>query len=168
MHTASMRKAPMDRTHQTVAVDPRASRWVTDPDLHRTVERALTWADAVPRGVKSRVRHRHVTLTGEVDWHFQREAAELAVQDLPGVDSLDNQITLSCRTPVETAEQRLKSAMLRNPQLDARHVTVTILGSTAILTGHVRTLAEKKQAGLATWASPNVTRIDNRLAVRPY
>nr|WP_255727407.1 MULTISPECIES: BON domain-containing protein [unclassified Nesterenkonia] len=72
------------------------------------------------------------------------------------------------RTPAENAEQRLKNAMLRNPQLDARDVRVTILGDTAILTGHVTSLAQKKQAGLATWACPNVTRIDNRLAVRPY
>ncbi|WP_342357818.1 BON domain-containing protein [Nesterenkonia sp. AY15] len=145
-----------------------ASQWVADSDIRRTVERALTCDTAVPRAVKSQVLNRHITLTGEVDWGFQREAAQLAVQDLCGVKSLDNQITLIDRTPAENAEQRLKNAMLRNPQLDARDVRVTILGDTAILTGHVTSLAQKKQAGLATWACPNVTRIDNRLAVRPY
>ncbi|MGJ9372583.1 BON domain-containing protein [Nesterenkonia sp. CF4.4] len=150
-----------------VVVDPAAPQGATDGDIRRVVERALTWAPAVPSAVKSQVRNRHITLTGEVDWDFQREAAQLAVEDLRGVRSLDNQITLSSRTRVETAEQRLEYAMLRNPRLDARSVTVTIVENTAILTGHVATLAEKKQAGLATWVCPEVTKIENRLAVRP-
>lgn len=150
-----------------VVVDPAASQGATDGDLRRIVERALTWAPAVPGTVKSQVRHGHIVLTGAVDWDFQRRAAQRAVEDLRGVRSLDNRITLSRRIRVETAEQRLASAMLRNPRLDARHVTVTIVENTAILTGHVATLAEKKQAGLATWVCPEVTQIENRLAVRP-
>ncbi|MGJ9373297.1 BON domain-containing protein [Nesterenkonia sp. CF4.4] len=149
-----------------VTVDPVGSRWVTDSDIRRVVERALTWATTVPRTVKSRVLNRHVTLTGEVDWDFQRAAAQRAVEDLRGVKSLENQITLTARTPVENAEERLKNAMSRNPQIDARGVTVTIVDHTATLTGHVSSLAEKKQAGLATWACPDVTQIENRLDVR--
>lgn len=150
-----------------VVVDPAASRGATDGDIRRVVERALTWAPAVPSAVKSQVRNRHITLTGEVDWDFQRRAAQQAVEDLRGVSSLDNRITLSRCRHVETAGQRLEYAMLRNPRLDASHVSVTIVEHTAILTGHVATLEEKKQAGLATWVCSEVTQIENRLAVRP-
>lgn len=148
--------------------DRGASRRVTDIDLHRDVERALRSSTTVPRSVTAEVRQRHVTLSGEVDWDFQRDAAARAVQDLRGVASLDNQVQLIPGSAVVNSERRLRSAMLRNPQIDPRNVTVTILESTAILTGHVSSLEEKKQAGLATGACPNVTRVENRLLVRPY
>lgn len=151
-----------------VTVDPVKSRWVTDSNIQKNVERSLTWSTTVPRTVTSRVSDRHVTLTGEVDWNFQREAAQRAVQELRGLRSLENQITLTPRTPVESAVQLVLSAMWRNPQIDASHVAVTIVDHTATLTGHVASLAEKKQAGLATWACPEVTQVDNRLTIRPY
>lgn len=107
-----------------------------------------------------------MTLTGEVEWDFQRVAAQRVVADLRGVKSLENQIALAARTPAENAEQSLKNAMFRNPQIDASHVNVAIIDHVATLTGHVSSLAQKKQAGLATWACPDVTQIDNRLEVR--
>ena len=37
-----------------------------------------------------------------------------------------------------------------------------------MLTGTVRSWAEKNQAVEAAWASPHVTEVDNRIVVRPY
>lgn len=42
------------------------------------------------------------------------------------------------------------------------------LRNSAVLTGYVTTLAQKNQAGAATWSSPDVTQVDNRINVRPY
>lgn len=175
MQTASPIGTPRDLSLDTALLaelewtpDLDASPWVPDIDLHRDVERALSASTVVPRTVTAEVRHRHVTLSGEVDWDFQRDAAAQAIQDLRGVASLDNQVQLIPGSAVVNSERRLRSAMLRNPQLDPRHVTVTILKGTAILTGHVNSLEEKKQAGLATGVCPDVTRVENRLLVRPY
>lgn len=48
----------------------------------------------------------------------------------------------------------------------AQRAVETVTGDTAVFTGYVRSLAEKKQASLATWGSPDGTRVENRLAVR--
>ncbi|MBO0595935.1 BON domain-containing protein [Nesterenkonia sp. E16_7] len=150
-----------------VMVQAENSRWVTDADIRRIVDHALTWSTTVPRTVRSRVLNRHVTLTGEVDWDFQRRAAHRAVQDLRGVESVENLIHLTTRTPVENAEQQLRDAMERHPQLDAGRITATVIDHTAVLTGYVSSLAASEQAGSATWGCPSVTQVDNRLVVRP-
>lgn len=82
------------------------------------------------------------------------------------LESFEDRITVSPRTSVETAAQRIKSAMRRNPYLDDTHIAVTIIDDTAVLTGSVPSPAQLAQAALATGASPEVTRIDNRLRVR--
>ncbi|MGJ9404959.1 BON domain-containing protein [Nesterenkonia aurantiaca] len=151
-----------------VVVQAENSRWVTDADIRRIVDHALTWSTTVPRTVKSRVLNRHVILTGEVNWDFQRRAAQRAVHDLRGVESVENLIHLTTRTPVENAEQQLRDAMERNPQLDSSRITATVVDHTAVLTGYVSSLAEWEQAGSATWGCPSVTQVDNRLVVRPY
>lgn len=136
--------------------------------LQEVVQSELHWTPELSEGaVTAWVDDRHVTLTGEVDWTYQREAAERAVRQLLGIDSLENQIAIAVRTPLENAEERLRNAMFRDPQIDPEQVIVTITGNTAVLTGQVRSLAEKRQAGLAAWVSPGVIEIDNRLDVCP-
>lgn len=136
--------------------------------LQEVVDTALRWIQELSRGpITAQVRGRHVTLIGQVDWAYQREAAEQTVRNVPGVESWENQITTVERTPLQNAEEPLRNAMFRDPQIDAEHVTVTVHGRRAVLTGQVKTLAEKRQAGLAAWISPGVVAIDNRLDVRP-
>ena len=48
-----------------------------------------------------------------MEWAYQREAAVHGVLNLPGVDSVQNRITITPRTPLRNAEQRLRNAMFR-------------------------------------------------------
>lgn len=143
--------------------ETRVSTW-----LQEAVDAELRWTpELTGAGVTGWVNDRHVTLTGEVEWAYQREAAEQTVRKLRGVRSWENQITTVEHTPLQNAEERLRNAMFRDPQIDAQHVIVTVVARRAVLTGQVRSLAEKRQAGLAAWVSPGVVEIDNRLDVRP-
>lgn len=136
--------------------------------LTGAVEVELRRISELPEGsVTAKVHDRCVILQGEVDWIYQRDAAELAARRATGVESVQNLIATAARTPLRNAEERLRNACFRDPQIDADHVVVTITGRIAVLTGHVESLAEKRQAGLAAWISPGVTAIENRLEVRP-
>ncbi|MCE7481821.1 BON domain-containing protein [Microbacterium profundi] len=77
-------------------------------------------------------------------------------------------ITLTARLSADDAEERIRSAIKRNAQLDASRVQVSIDGTTATLTGTVRSWPEKSQAAGAAWASPHVTDVDNRIVVHAY
>lgn len=119
------------------------------------------------RTVKAEINDHHVTLTGEVEWDYQRRAARRVVEHLRGVHTVNNMITLSARPTVPDAEERIRNALTRNALLDAQKVTVTIAGNNkVILGGTVRSRAEKQQAGRAVWGSPHVMDVDNRIVVQ--
>lgn len=152
--------------HLTVV--PRAARWVTDSDISRAADRVLVWSANIPMSVGSRVEKGCVTLTGQVDWHFQREAAGRAVENIRGVHTVRNEITLIPRPATEGAAEQIRSALRRDPQVNARHISVSVRDNIAVLTGYVTSLVQKRQAGASVWSSPDITTVENRLDVRPY
>lgn len=167
---AAVRAAHRVRGVSTVVdgliVHPEVAFPLTETDIAREVEHALASATNVPNAIKADIKGHDVTLTGQVQWDFQRRAAKTAVDHLRGVHRVDNQITLSMRPSVIDAKARITSALTRNAQVDANHITVDIEGTKVTLTGHVRSWAEKEQARFAAWSSPHVTDVDDRLVVR--
>lgn len=150
-----------------LVVHPKDAWPVSDVDVAQEVERALKWASNVPDTVKAKIVDHRVTLTGEVDWDFERRAAARAVQYLRGVSAVENAITLSARPSAADTEAEIRSALVRNAQLDADGIEVTVSGNRVVLTGHVRSWAEKEQADRSAWSSPHVADVDDRLVVRP-
>lgn len=165
---AALRVRGVSTVVDALTVHPTATTTVTETDIAKEVERALKWATNVPDSVKAELIGHNVILTGEVQWDFQRQAAKAAVRYLRGVYTVNNMITLRARPSATDAVERIKNALVRNAQLDASHIAVTVAGNSATLTGNVRSWAEKKQAGAAAWASPHVTDVDNRLVVQTY
>ncbi len=165
---AALRVRGVSTVVDNLVVHPESTWKVTDTDIAKEIEHALTWATNVPDSVKAEVKDCKVTLTGQVNWDFQRQSAKRAVQYLRGVNSVNNLITLNARPSGKDAEQRIKNALIRNAQLDANAIGAAVSGNKVILTGTVRSWAEKRQAGFAAWASPHVTDVDNRILVRAF
>ena len=163
---AALRVRGVTAVVDNLEVHPKTEWVVTETDIAKEVQRALKWASNVPDTVKAEIKEHTVTLTGQVSWDFQRQAAKRAVQYLRGVYSVNNMITLTARPSAADTEERIKNALVRNAQLDAKTIDATVSGNTVTLTGTVRSWAEKKQAGNAAWASPHVTDVDNRIVVR--
>jgi osmotically-inducible protein OsmY len=163
---AALRVRGVNTVVDNLVVHPDSTWKVTDTDVAKEIEHALTWATNVPDSVRAEVKGHSVTLTGQVNWDFQRQAAKRAVQYLRGVNSVSNLITLSARPSAKEAEGRIKNALIRNAQLDANAIGATVSGTKVILTGTVRSWAERQQAGNAAWASPHVMDVDNRILVR--
>jgi osmotically-inducible protein OsmY len=136
-----------------------------DPDIQHSVDRILEWTAGIPDSIKARVQRRSVVLTGQVDWNYQRVAAAKAVERVFGVVSVDNRITLKRRPTADDTAERIRNALVRNATVDANTITVVVSGSEVTLSGAVRSWAEKKQAGLAAWSSPNVTEVRNEITV---
>ncbi|MRH28674.1 BON domain-containing protein [Microbacterium sp. SYP-A9085] len=149
-----------------MTVHPRADRPITETDIAKEVERALRGAVNVPATVKVEIEGHTVRLLGDVDWAFQREAAEKTVHYLRGVYEVDNQIALGVRPSAADTDRRIQRALARNAQLAADSIVVEVVGSTVILTGTVNSFAAKRQAERAAWGSPHVAEVDNRLEIR--
>jgi len=137
-----------------------------DADLRGDVLEALMLDTSVPMTVDARVRNGFVTLTGTVQWHYQREAAESRAIDVPGVAGIDNAITLTQTPDADAAREFITGAIRRNAVLAPDVVSVeTSSGGLVTLSGTVGSWAAHDQAVASAWSAPGVTQVDNRIRV---
>jgi osmotically-inducible protein OsmY len=142
----------------------------SDEDLAQAAVGALEWDVLIPKDrVKILVQDGRVTLKGEVDWRYQKEEAENIVCCLRGVRSVNNEIIVKPPPSVkpQDVKAKIEGALQRNAILDARQIKVETEGSKVILSGTVRSWAEKEQARQAAWAAPGVTQVENKIIVQP-
>jgi len=141
-----------------------------DANIAQAASNALEWHVSVPHDrVRVLVQNGSVTLRGEVDWWYQKNAAESAVRHLMGVVSVSNGITIKPESTLRDADVRenIESAFQRNAVLDARRITVEIRGSKVILRGSVHSRLEKEQVQWAVWAAPGVCEIESHITINP-
>lgn len=138
-----------------------------DPDIARAAVDALKGHINVPPGLGVAVREGYITLTGTVEWMFQKMAAERAVRYLKGVRDVFNDITITPKVSPSDVPKRVLEALHRHADLDARRIRVTADGGRVLLDGNVRSRSEKDEAFRTAWAAPGVTAVTNRLVVVP-
>jgi osmotically-inducible protein OsmY len=109
-----------------------------DPDIARDALDALKNRIDVPLGVGVTVRDGFVTLTGTVQWMYQKVSAERAVKYLRGVRGVLNHIALKPAVSPTDIRKRVTEALHRHADLDARRIHVDADGATVVLTGTVQ------------------------------
>ncbi len=137
-----------------------------DPDIARDAIAALkNRLPTVGEQIKVMVANSWVTLEGEVEWEFQRLAAERAVRRVKGVKGVTNSIELKPRVAPSEIKRKIEEAFRRSAEVDASRITVEATGGEVVLKGTVRSWAERQEAERAAWAAPGVRRVDNRIVI---
>jgi osmotically-inducible protein OsmY len=137
-----------------------------DEDLRGDVLETLMLEGSVPMTVDAQARDGFVTLTGTVEWHYQREAAESRTASVPGVVGIDNAIALAQAPDARAAGDAISCAFRRDAVLDADGLSVeTFSGGLVILSGTVSSWAAHDHAVAAVWSAAGVTDVDDRIGV---
>jgi osmotically-inducible protein OsmY len=137
----------------------------TDSDLAADAACALELRTSIPDTVQAAVHNGRVTLTGKVDWLYQKRQAEKAVGYITGVRGVMNHISVVPCGSEQDLRRRIAQTVHANADIDARHINVTVAGGRATLTGTVRTWLQRNAVEQAVADAPGVTDVDNCLLV---
>jgi hypothetical protein len=138
----------------------------TDTEIAEAVLNALKWHTAVQEEkIKIKVEDGNVRLDGEVEWEYQRSNAKTAIENLSGVKSVINFITVKAKVLASDVTEKIMDAFHRSATIDAACIKPEITGNKVTLLGKVRSVSEKEDAESAAWNAPGVTTVENKLLV---
>ena len=139
-----------------------------DSDIAQAIITALAWNTQVPPNkITVSVSNGWVTLKGELDWQFQKDAATRAVRVLLGVRGVTNLVTVKPHVTVSDVQAKIEAALKRSAEVDARRINVNVTDGQVTLSGNVHSWAEREEARHAAWAAPGVKDVQDRLSIVP-
>lgn len=143
-----------------------SDRSVTDDDIAERIAHVLEWNTGIPdNNIQAEVRNGFVTLTGEVEWNYQREAAKDLIAGIKGVSAVSNMIKVSSRVAKTDITREIARALQRNADLEASRIKVDVDGGKVTLSGDVKAWYERKLVEDAVWAAPGVTQVTDNLRI---
>jgi osmotically-inducible protein OsmY len=138
-----------------------------DGDIATAAAHQIDMSTSIPEGiVQATVRDGWITLEGNVEWWYQKNAAGQIVQHLAGVKGVSNFIEIAPKLNAAELETNIQSAFKRSAVLDAKHIRVETAGNKVILRGDVRNYQEREEAERVAWAAPGVLTVANHLEVK--
>jgi osmotically-inducible protein OsmY len=137
-----------------------------DTRITNEILNAWRWDWNVPKKkLKIKVENAWVTLEGEVEWNFEKEAAKKSVEKLLGVSGVTNNITLKSNCKYEVKGSLIERALKRSWSLNDKNVSVLVNCNNVKLSGTVNSLYQKEEAARLAWNTPGVWSVDNNLSV---
>jgi len=144
--------------HLEVVLPPDHCR--DDAMLTTAANNALAASATVPEEVEASAKNGDVTLTGMVRYRRDRAAAEAAVSGLTGVRSIKDAIEVGFDVDPADVNRLVMQALERHkePQ-DSSHIDAQVTGSTVVLSGRVRTQAQRDAVVGAAWLGHGVMEV---------
>ncbi|ROH99795.1 BON domain-containing protein [Chryseobacterium daecheongense] len=141
------------------------SRSKTDIEIADEIIAAFESNTVIPeKQIKVKVEDGWVDLDGELPWDYLREITENAIQYLPGVKGIYNNITIKPEIRERVDKKDIEEALKRSP-IDDKEIKVSVSGSTVTLTGAVHSWRQKEEAGRIAWKTPGIEHVKNELKV---
>ncbi len=137
-----------------------------DDDIAAAAVSRLAWDMSVPRdAIKVQVEKGWVTLTGTVEWHYQKVAAVNAIRPLMGVVGVSDNVALRPRVSTSNISDDIMHALHRSWFFDGDTIKVSANGGDIKLTGTVSSWHDRQVAAETAWAAPGATSVVNDLMV---
>jgi osmotically-inducible protein OsmY len=137
-----------------------------DDEIAKRAVHILEWDSSIPKNrVEIKVQRGWITLSGEVDWYFQKQAAEHAVRKLTGIVGVNNMISIKQTVQSGDVRKRIEEAFKRNAELEADGIRVSVSDGKVTLEGKVKAWYERNVAEQAAWAAQGVRAVEDHIQV---
>ena len=147
-------------------VKPTGLHQRSDVDIARSVENVLLWTANIPANqIKVMVENGWVTLSGSVDWDYQRKMATRAVRHLMGVQGLSDTIAIKPKLSFSAVKSDIEAALKRRALSSADKISVEVHGAEVTLSGKVGSWAERDLATHSAWSTPGVRQVIDNIRV---
>jgi osmotically-inducible protein OsmY len=152
---------------QKIEVRLPGDKQQNDDEIARRALDIIAWSTSLPQDrIRVKVADGWVTLSGSVNWNYQREAAENEVRRLGGVKGITNDIKLASTVQAGDIKRRIEEALKRQAQIEADAVRVDLADDgTVRLDGRVDNWSELQAVKHAVWAAPGVRSVEDRLRI---
>jgi len=138
----------------------------SDAEIAQAAENVLQWTSVLPRdSVHIMVESGWITLSGDVEWQYQKRAATEAIRNLMGVTGVSDNIAIGPKTVFDAIESDIEAALKRQATNDAPKISVKVKNCDVTLTGTVNTLAEHDLARSCAWSTPGVRKVIDNITV---
>ena len=136
-----------------------------DDEVARAALSKLAWNSSIPTGaIQIVVEKGWLTLSGDVEWRFQYDAAAREVRAMWGVVGVTNDIKIKPHVNTANLSNDIARALHRAWN-DPGSIKVTADAGRIRLTGTVHSWSERVQAGKTAWAAPGATAVENDLFI---
>jgi osmotically-inducible protein OsmY len=138
----------------------------SDDQIAKRALDIIAWDSTIPEDkVQVKVQGGFVTLSGEVEWFYQRDDAENAVRKLAGVKGILNDIKIKPKAQAFDIKQRIETALKRNADLEAESIKVSVINGHVTLDGKVKAWYERDLAERTAWAAPGVVSVEDHINI---
>jgi osmotically-inducible protein OsmY len=138
----------------------------SDDEIAERALRIIAWMANAGDAIKVVVDGGWVTLSGTVEWNYQKQEAERAVRRLAGVLGVENTIAVRPRVTTEDIKDRIAKALARSAEFESAGISVEVKDTTVTLKGAVRGWRDRRVAEEAAWATPGVTQVRDELMLQ--
>ena len=139
----------------------------TDDQIAKRAYDILKWDVFVPpNAIDVLVHDGWLTLSGNVNWHFEKTSAEDDVRKLSGVRGITNMIVIMPQIDSANVKSRIDSALKRHAEVEANAISVSVRnGDKVVLEGNVDTWGQRRAVEDAAWSAAGVASVEDRLTM---
>ena len=151
---------------EEIEVRPFGTNKTADDEIVKRALQTISWNTVIPDGaIQVKVQDGWVTLTGKVDWQYQKTAATQTIGGLAGVLGVYNKIEVKPHASVSDVKKRIEDALKRNAEVEAKAIRVNVVNGKVTLEGRVNNWAERSATERAAWSAPGVRAVDDRITI---
>jgi osmotically-inducible protein OsmY len=115
--------------------------------------------------IKVSVQNGAVTLDGQVGKKSQRQRASEIAARVRGVVAVSNELEVRVLPREVALRRKIEDTFRRNAEIDANNILVEVGDGRVLLSGTVRSWAERQEAEHIAWQTPGVQVVENRIVI---